>query len=155
MQANRYRGRREAWVLVQLALFLLFLLVPNLGPVWGPPIAYHAIGTVLMLVGVGVLGYSMVNLGSSLTPFPRPLPTAQLITSGAYGLVRHPIYLGILLVALGMSLWSLSLLRLLLTLVLVFFFDRKALQEEAWLRERYPQYEAYRARTKKLIPWIY
>jgi protein-S-isoprenylcysteine O-methyltransferase Ste14 len=69
--------------------------------------------------------------------------------------VRHPIYFGVLLAAFGIALWSLSPLRLLLTLVLALFFDRKANQEETWLQERYMEYPAYRARTRKLIPWIY
>ncbi len=102
-----------------------------------------------------MLGHSAVTLGSSLTPFPRPLPTARLKTSGAYRFVRHPIYFGVLLAALGLALWSLSPLRLLLTLVMALFFDRKANREEAWLQEQYAAYPSYRARTRKLIPWIY
>jgi hypothetical protein len=43
-----------------------------------------------------------------------------------------------------MSLWSLSPLRLLLTLVLALFFDRKANREETWLHERYPDYQVPR-----------
>lgn len=155
MQAHRFGGRGEAWVAAQLVLFLLFVLAPHVGPVWPAPIAFHAIGTVTTLAGIAVLSHSSVKLGSALTAFPRPLPTAQLVTGGAYRWVRHPIYFGVLLAAFGIALWSLSPLRVLLTLVLALFFDRKANREEAWLQERYPGYPAYRARTRKLIPWIY
>lgn len=155
MRIYRFGGRGEGWVLAQLALFVLFLLTPRVGPVWPAPTVFRGAGIALALAGIAVLGYSAVKLGRSLTPFPKPLPTARLITSGAYRFVRHPIYLGVLLAALGLALSSLSPLRLLLTLVLVAFFDRKADREEAWLLERYPEYHAYRRRVKKLLPWIY
>ena len=155
MQSHHFGRRGEAWVAVQLVLFLLFILVPRVGPAWAVPAVFHVVGIVAALAGVAVLGHSAVMLGRSLTPFPRPLPTAQLVTSGAYRFVRHPIYFGILMGAFGMALWSLSPLRLLLTLVLALFFDCKATQEETWLQERYAKYPAYRARTRKLIPWIY
>ncbi len=73
------------------------------------------------------------------------MPTAQLVTSGAYRLVRHPIYFGMLLAALGISLLILSPLRIALTLLLGVFFDRKATLDERWLLERYPDYPVYQA----------
>ena len=155
MHKYRFGVRGEGWVLAQLALFVLFLLTPRVGPAWPAPAVFHGAGIALALTGLAVLGYSAVKLGRSLTPFPKPLPTAQLVTSGTYRFVRHPIYLGVLLAALGLALLSLSPLRLLLTLALVIFFDRKANREEAWLLERYPEYQAYCARVKKLLPWIY
>jgi protein-S-isoprenylcysteine O-methyltransferase Ste14 len=69
--------------------------------------------------------------------------------------VRHPIYFAVLLGCLGLALASQSPLRLLLTLALLVFFDRKARREEIWLQEQYPEYASYKIRVKKLIPWIY
>lgn len=150
-----FSARGGRWVLTQGVLLLLFALAPHVGLAWPEAAAFRTVGVIGTLAGVGVLAWSAVGLGRSLTPFPRPLPSAQLVTHGAYRFVRHPIYFGVLLAALGLSLWTLSPLRLLLTAILTMFFDRKADREEQWLLERYPQYRLYRASVKKLVPWIY
>ena len=106
-------------------------------------------------IGATLSIWSATNLGRSLTPFPRPLPDGQLVTRGAYRFVRHPIYLGVLLCAFGFALASLSPLRLVLSAILFVFFDMKSRREEKWLEQQYPEYEIYKKRVKKLLPWIY
>ena len=149
-------GRRgETWVIAQAVLLLLFAFVPPIGPPWPSGHIFRFAGWILVGIGSLLLAWSTLNLGRSLTPFPRPLPDGKLVTTGAYRLVRHPIYFAVLIVALGFSLVTGSWLRLAFTGVLFVFFDMKARREERWLQEQYPTYTAYKSRTKKLIPWIY
>lgn len=149
-------GRRgETWVIAQAVLLALIVFAPPIGPVWPNAGIFHFIGWLLAAIGILLLVWSALELGRSLTPFPRPLPQGQLVTTGAYRFVRHPIYFAVLIGCLGLSLATLSPLRLLLTLALLVFFDLKARREEIWLQEQYPEYASYRIRVKKLIPWIY
>jgi protein-S-isoprenylcysteine O-methyltransferase Ste14 len=149
-------GRRgESWVIAQAILLLLFAFVPQIGPLWPENEFIRLAGWVLVVLGILLLGWSALNLGHSLSPFPRPLPDGELVTNGAYRLVRHPIYCAVLAAGLGVSLITENWLRLVLTGVLFLFFDRKARREELWLQQQYPAYAAYKLRVKKLIPWIY
>jgi protein-S-isoprenylcysteine O-methyltransferase Ste14 len=148
-------SRGEVWVLVQALLLVLLLLMPPVGPAWLLAGVFNGLGWSACFGAVLLLAKSVINLGRSLTPFPKPLAGSELVTSGAYRLVRHPIYLGVLLGALGFSLLSHSPMRLLITVALFIFFDQKASREELWLEERYPSYPAYKLRVKKLIPWLY
>ena len=79
----------------------------------------------------------------------------ELIQSGLYGLVRHPMYGGVILSALGWALFRASLPALVLAVILAVFFDRKAHYEEKRLAAAYPEYPDYRRRVRKLIPFIY
>jgi protein-S-isoprenylcysteine O-methyltransferase Ste14 len=108
-----------------------------------------------MVAGAALALGGFVSLGRGLTPFPQPLPGSVLRTGGAYAWVRHPLYSGLLFVATGWSLHSLSPIGLLFDLALAVFFDRKAAREEIWLAGKFPEYPAYRRRVKKLIPWLY
>jgi protein-S-isoprenylcysteine O-methyltransferase Ste14 len=149
-------GRRgELWVVAQAGLLLLFALVPGIGPRWPLHGIFQLLGWLLAGTGMLLLVAGFVNLGRSLTPFPRPLPDGKLVITGTYGYVRHPIYFAVLLGALGLSLSTENWLRLACTGMLFVFFDLKARREERWLQQQYPDYAAYKMRVKKLIPWIY
>jgi len=97
----------------------------------------------------------VLDLRENLTPFPKPLPGANLVDTGAYGLVRHPIYGGLILGGAGWSLFMASPLALFLALMLAVFFDLKSRREELWLAEQFAEYEAYRSRTRRMLPWVY
>ena len=118
---------------------------------------------------VAAAGWLLVALGAALAGAglggpagrgrahrgPASPRSARLVEAGAYRLVRHPIYGGLILGAAGWALLRGSLGALVGAAALLVFFDLKRRREEAWLASRYPGYAAYRARTRRLIPWIY
>lgn len=153
-----FGARGGWWVVAQFPLLLLAYLIPG----WAGKVITGSLATMLMhagqallVVGVLLAFAGAVSLGRWLTPFPQPLPESQLRTAGAYALVRHPLYSGLLFMALGWSLYSISVAGLAFDAVLFLFFDRKAAREELWLAGKFSGYAAYRRRVKKLIPWIY
>ncbi len=146
--------RGELWFVLQIVLFALILLAPKVSsfpfPLW-----LRALGLILFLLGgiIGTLG--LVALGRNLSPFPKPIEGGNLVQTGVYGWVRHPIYSGLILGTLGWALLTDALLGLVLVVVLFVFFDLKSRREERWLTETYPDYTGYRQRVKKLIPGVY
>jgi protein-S-isoprenylcysteine O-methyltransferase Ste14 len=151
-------GRRgEGWFLLQVFLFGAIAVSGAAGPAWGGCPRQAAIGLGVVLIGCGgVLSLRGVfDLRENLTPFPKPLPGARLVESGSYGLVRHPIYGGLILGAVGWGLFTASPLALLGAMALTVFFDLKSRREELWLSEQFEDYGAYRSRTRRLLPWIY
>ena len=150
--------RGEGWVVLQIVL-LAVVIIAGLASdgAWTGPLASltSPLGLALLLAGGLLAGRGILDLGRNLTPVPRPREDARLVDTGAYALVRHPLYGGLVLGALGWSLLVASPLSLLLVAVLAIVLDLKSRREEAWLRERYPGYPAYAARTRRLIPWLY
>ena len=80
---------------------------------------------------------------------------AELVTSGPYHLVRHPIYSGILVAGIGTAV-ALSWRSLTLVVLVGVYFVYSATVEERYLTERFPDaYPAYRRSTKMLVPFIF
>ena len=154
------RQRGAGYVLIQVLLIGLtlfgpkgFLLFPDLATSWMPYL--QVLGAIICILGLLVSLLAALNLGKNLTPLPCPKGDAQLVETGLYRFVRHPIYSGVLLVALGWLLIYPYALILLYVLALLIFFEFKTRREERWLLEKFPAYLAYRNRVKKFIPWIY
>jgi protein-S-isoprenylcysteine O-methyltransferase Ste14 len=150
-------NRGEGWLILQLVLFVLIALSAWFAVTRNevPPLWLRLIGTATRACGLLVIAWGSASLGAFLTPFPRPTDRHELITSGPFRWVRHPIYSGVLLTAFGACLLSGSWLALASSLALCVLFDLKSRREEAWLAERHPDYLAYRASTRKFVPGIY
>ena len=149
--------RGEGWVLIQLVLFVLILAAGSLGPAWHgrPQEITVTFGLVLTAAGGLLALRGIFDLRSALTPFPKPTAATELVERGAYGLVRHPIYGGLIVASFGWGLAKASPAALAGAAVLWLFFDLKSRREERWLAEQFAGYPAYRARTRRLIPWLY
>jgi protein-S-isoprenylcysteine O-methyltransferase Ste14 len=148
--------RGEGWVFLQTALFFVIAGCGYVGVYWpGAAESYLTVLGILLIVGgLGVVLVSAFTLGRAFTPLPKP-GRGELRRHGIYGVVRHPVYGGVLGLALG---WSLAEapLALLPTALLAVVFDLKSHREEAWLVERYPEYPAYRERTPhRFIPFVW
>jgi protein-S-isoprenylcysteine O-methyltransferase Ste14 len=150
-------SRGEGWVVIQSLLIVAIVGCGFVGVYWPGSVESYLtiVGILLVVAGAAVVLTGALTLGRSFTHFPRPRSSGRLHQRGIYRLVRHPVYGGVLLLALG---WSLAEapLALVPTALLALVFDLKSRREEIWLRERYPEYAAYAERThSRFIPFVY
>jgi protein-S-isoprenylcysteine O-methyltransferase Ste14 len=109
-------------------------------------------GGLLMLVSLFPAIRGFVDLGKNLSPGPHPVPNNELVTRGIYSRIRHPLYSSLVLLAAGWAIFTQSWSAAAGTLVLLVFFRRKSLSEEAALKKIHPSYEAYVERTGAFLP---
>jgi protein-S-isoprenylcysteine O-methyltransferase Ste14 len=156
-----WRGRRGEWyVVVQFWLFALVALGP--GTLWGWPRwpfpggrASAVLGLVLLAAG-GTLGAGgAAKLGSKICAVPYPPEQAVLQRTGAFCVVRHPMYCGAILAAVGWAMVSQRWLTLGYACLLLVLFDLKSRREEAWLTAKFAEYPEYQRRVRRLIPFVY
>ncbi len=158
---SSWLGRRgEGYVVVQFILLGLIALAPlvRLGGAWPEPLSLAAriLGGALIVVGGGLALAGLLRLGvDNLSALPHPRDEAQLVERGIYGLVRHPIYGGLVAGAAGWGLLTHSLPALALTAALWGWFELKARYEEAGLRAKFAGYAAYARRVRKFWPYVY
>lgn len=157
-----WHGPRGEWLVgIQFLLFFAFVLAPPWNP-WlteGLLAATEKLRVAALVLGIltslGLGLFGVLHIRRYLTPLPYPVEHSRLVTTGVYGLVRHPLYSSQLFAALGWTLFTLSLDHLALLVLGFLFFDYKASKEESWLTERHPEYGSYAGRVRKFIPWIY
>jgi protein-S-isoprenylcysteine O-methyltransferase Ste14 len=113
------------------------------------------IALILFPLGVLIAIVAAIQLKRNLTPLPMPVEHGELIQTGLYAYVRHPIYLGVILMALAWFLHTQAVLTLVEFIAVMIFFEVKSRQEEYWMGQVYPEYAGYQRRTAKLVPRIY
>lgn len=113
------------------------------------------VGLGLFALGLGFAVWARVNLGRNWgTPMTQK-EAPELVTSGPYRLVRHPIYSGILAAGVGTAI-ALSWLWLTAVALAGVYFLYGATVEERYMTERFPDdYPVYRRSTKMLVPFIF
>jgi len=141
----------KIFVGIQFLLFTLFLIPDSLAEL--PNVFSSYLHWTLMFIGAAFIGIAVLQLNTSLSPFPTPRVSGKLTTNGVFALSRHPIYTGIIIFGLGWALHDQSLIKLLATVALLFLFWFKAGYEENLLLDKYPEYIAYQKKVGRFF-WI-
>jgi protein-S-isoprenylcysteine O-methyltransferase Ste14 len=139
--------------LTAVSVFLVIRVFRGSGLAVHSPIL-AAIGAVLFASGIGFAIWARIHLGRNWGMPMTQRVDPELVTSGPYRYVRHPIYSGLLLALLGTTLAN-NLLGLAVVAILCAYFYYAATVEEKNLVAAFPTaYPAYREHTKKLIPYL-
>jgi len=153
--------RSNRWVIIAFALIgLLSAYLPAYTDREGFWIldgdAIRWFGVVLFALGGALRIWPVFVLGRRFSGLVAIQPGHTLVTSGVYGVIRHPSYLGLLVNALGWALAFRSGVGVLLTALLLPPLVARMRAEERLLRTQFGhEYDAYCSRTSRLIPGLY
>lgn len=153
--SSSFLQRGGLWVLGQGVLLGVVVVGGILYRNQWQSLAFTLGGVSLLLVASGIGLAGTVSLGRNLTPFPRPSASTQLVRSGIYRLMRHPLYTAVFCGSVGWALVWRSWPALVAALALAPLFDAKARREERWLKQQFPDYAGYEQRVRRFVPWIY
>ena len=153
--------RANRWVLVAFTLIgLLAGYLPaytdrkGLWTLDGDPLRWF--GVVLFAAGGALRIWPVFVLGRRFSGLVAIQPGHTLVTSGVYGVIRHPSYLGLLVNSVGWALAFRSSVGLLLTALMIPPLLARIRAEETLLRTQFGgEYDAYCTRTSRLIPGVY
>ena len=114
------------------------------------------LGVVLFIAGGVLRIWPVFVLGHRFSGLVAIQPGHTLVTTGMYGVIRHPSYLGLLVNALGWAFTFRSGVGVLLTAITIVPLVARIRSEETLLHTQFgAEYDAYRARTSRLIPGLY
>jgi protein-S-isoprenylcysteine O-methyltransferase Ste14 len=154
---GRVRWSRE--LRIRVILVAVVILLVRLGAFRGhrlntdPWLA--AVGLVLFALGLAFAIWARVHIGRNWGNPMTQKDEPELVTSGPYHLVRHPIYAGVLLAGVGTAV-ALSWPWLTAVVLAGVYFLYSALVEERYMTEQFPdEYPAYRRSTKMLVPFVF
>ena len=138
-----------------LLFFLSGLPIINM-PLFKSSLASQSFGLLVEVLGLCFAIWARVTLGGNWSSAVTFKEKHELITRGPYGLVRHPIYTGVLAMFLGAAICLGALAGVLGVLFIFLSFLLKSRQEERLLTKHFQkEYANYKRTTKALIPFIY
>ncbi len=143
------KGKRL--VFLQFALIIVLAIFPDSVNVSS---ALDIGGTVLIAIGLVLLFAGFRGLGKSLTANPVPNADGVLVTTGIYSVVRHPIYLGLLIITLGLVVSSGVWAQIIVWVALVVLLVYKMRWEEVLLSAKYKGYAEYMAKVPGIVPGL-
>ncbi len=139
------------FVTIQLLLIIAYFITPNpLSISIYKPIALAS--GIAAIFGLSLTTLATFQLNTRLSPLPRPKANAVLIRTGTYKYIRHPIYSGLFLFAVGWALHDGNLTRIAIAFALLVLFNFKARYEEQLLELVFDDYPAYKTETGRLFP---
>lgn len=122
-----------------------------------PTLAVSVVGGVLVLIGFAIIAAAIYQ-NSFATPYVEDQSERgqTLVDTGLYGVVRHPLYMGMVPYVAGISLWLQSYAGLIALIAPLALLIARALVEEKVLQETLPGYSDYMERVRyRLVPFIW
>jgi protein-S-isoprenylcysteine O-methyltransferase Ste14 len=157
-RVRRSRGARAPLVanLASFGVFLASLIASSGSSAGYRGVLLAASGCALALTGTAVVLGSRAELGAAWSLVPTVGEDTGLVTTGPYQVVRHPIYLGLSVIALGEALAFASWPALTIAVVAILpTFAWRAHAEEQLLGRTFGErYAEYRRRTRMIIPYV-
>jgi protein-S-isoprenylcysteine O-methyltransferase Ste14 len=153
--------RDNRWV---IAAFVLVGVLDGFMPAWADRNDFWIldgntlrwVGVILFAAGGALRIWPVYVLGHRFSGLVAIQPDHTLETSGIYGFIRNPSYLGLLVMTLGWGLAFRTGMGIVLTVLLVPPLIARMDAEETMLSTRFgKEYDGYRARTPRLIPWLW
>lgn len=136
-------------VTIQFTCLVLLMVVTNWQtlPVW-----------VFLLIGLsGFLAFwamAVMKLGN-FNVVPTPVEKGNLVSSGPYKVIRHPMYTSIFIFAIALLASQFDFIKLITSIVLLTALIIKMIYEERLLCNHFPGYKAYMMKTKRVIPFVW
>ena len=127
--------------------FIKFEFLPNIEIMQVNSI-FSFVGFLIIIIASIIMLKAVKDLGSNLSPFPKPLANGNLITSGIYSFIRHPMYYSLILISFGVFLIKLSFYYLFLTISLALVIKLKIILEEQYLKNKFKNYLLYKDKVK-------
>lgn len=141
--------RDKTYVFIQFSAIILIVILSKVS-IWT-----NVLASSLFIVGLVIAFIPISQKRFRVNVFPRPTENMQLITSGIYRYIRHPMYLSVLLVTFSLIVVDIKLITLGIWFVLLINLIGKMNYEEAQMEKVFPEYAQYKNETKRLLPYIY
>ena len=108
----------------------------------------YLIGFLIIIISFIILLVAIKDLGRNLSPFPRPINSSNLVTTGIYRLTRHPMYYSLIFISFGVFITKLSIYYLFLSISLGLIIKFKIALEEQYLNNKFKNYLLYKNEVK-------
>tara|TARA_Y100000589_G_scaffold332097_1_gene389252 strand:+ start:2644 stop:3117 length:474 start_codon:yes stop_codon:yes gene_type:complete len=109
---------------------------------------FDDVGNIIIFLALTFIIISIKDLGKYISPFPRPKEKSELITSGIYSIISHPMYYSLILISIGFFIKSFTLYNLILSILLSIIVSIKINLEEGYLTKKFINYKLYKRKVK-------
>ncbi len=140
-------------ILVFLQFFIIILhffqweFIPQKQIIQVSPFSY-LLGFLIIIISLIILLVAIKELGRNLSPLPRPINNSNLVTTGIYRFIRHPMYYSLLFISFGFFITKLSIYYLFLSISLALIIKFKIALEEQYLNNKFKNYLIYKNEVK-------
>ena len=108
----------------------------------------YFVGFLIIIIAFIILFIAIKDLGRNLSPFPRPIDNSNLVTTGIYRFMRHPMYYSLIFISFGVFITKLSIYYLFLSISLALIIKLKIALEEQYLNNKFKNYLLYKNEVK-------